>query len=252
MAEKLKIVFLGTNGWFDTRTGNTTCVLIDAPDAYIILDAGNGIYKADKYIKGDKPVYLFVSHFHLDHIIGLHILNKFKFSQDLDICTYRGGESILKRFMKQPYTVDLSKLPFKVRFRALRPGRNNGFPFGLVCAEMVHSTRCFGFRIEFPEKIISYCTDTGPNDRIIALSAGADLMIAECSWRPGQTSGTWPHLSPNNAAGLAKKAGAKRLVLAHFDADNYRSVEDRVAAQNAARSIFRGARASKDNMVIKI
>lgn len=54
----MRIIFLGTNGWYDTDTGNTTCALIDTKSCYIILDAGNGIYKADKYIKENKPVYL--------------------------------------------------------------------------------------------------------------------------------------------------------------------------------------------------
>lgn len=47
----MKIIFLGTNGWYDTKTGNTICTLIETDNEYIILDAGNGIYKIDKYIK---------------------------------------------------------------------------------------------------------------------------------------------------------------------------------------------------------
>jgi len=53
----VKVVFLGTNGWFDTRTGNTICTLVETPREYIILDAGNGIHKADQYIKKKKQNY---------------------------------------------------------------------------------------------------------------------------------------------------------------------------------------------------
>lgn len=73
----MRIIFLGTNGWYDTSAGNTVCTLIIAKDFYIILDAGNGLYKIDRHITNGNPVFLFLSHFHLDHIIGLHILNKF-------------------------------------------------------------------------------------------------------------------------------------------------------------------------------
>ena len=65
-----KIIFLGTNGWYDTDTGNTICILIDSPLFTIILDAGNGIAKLDRYADFNKPAYLFLSHFHLDHIAG--------------------------------------------------------------------------------------------------------------------------------------------------------------------------------------
>jgi len=75
----MEIIFLGTNGWYDTKTGNTTCTLIETEDYFIILDAGNGLYKIDQYITSTskRPIYLFLSHFHLDHIVGLHIMSKF-------------------------------------------------------------------------------------------------------------------------------------------------------------------------------
>ena len=82
--QKIKVIFLGTNGWYDTATGNTVCVLIDAPEAYVVLDAGTGLYKLDQYIKDrKKPIYLFLSHFHFDHIIGLHAMAKFRFKQGM-------------------------------------------------------------------------------------------------------------------------------------------------------------------------
>ena len=68
----MKIYFLGTMGWFDTKLGNTLCVLVDTGKEYIIFDAGTGFSKIDNYIKDKRPIYLFLSHFHLDHIIGLH------------------------------------------------------------------------------------------------------------------------------------------------------------------------------------
>lgn len=68
----MKIVFLGTNGWYDTATGNTICIFAETDDYIIILDAGNGLYKLNKYSGIKKPAYIFLSHFHLDHLIGFH------------------------------------------------------------------------------------------------------------------------------------------------------------------------------------
>ena len=89
----MKVTFLGTNGWYDTITGNTCSVLIQSENFDIILDAGNGIAKADRYITQEKPVYLFISHFHLDHITGLHTLVKFNFREGLNICGQPGTRS---------------------------------------------------------------------------------------------------------------------------------------------------------------
>jgi len=49
----MQVIFLGTNGWYDSPTGNTICTLINSDKYHIILDAGNGLYKADRYIKDD-------------------------------------------------------------------------------------------------------------------------------------------------------------------------------------------------------
>jgi ribonuclease BN (tRNA processing enzyme) len=252
MADQTKVIFLGTNGWFDTKTGDTLSVLIDTPSSYVILDAGNGIYKADKYIKKNKPVYLFISHFHLDHISGLHILNKFKFPQGITICCYKSGIKILKQLLKQPFTIPYAKLPFKLKFKGLKLGKNNGFPFALTCGQMIHSTKCFGFRFEFVDSVVSFCPDTGVCDAIINLSRNADLLITECSWKSGQKEGVWPHLNPENAARLAKKSGAKHLALVHFDADNYQTMTERIAAQKAGSRIFSNTIAAKDEMVLKL
>ncbi|MFC1957452.1 MBL fold metallo-hydrolase [Chloroflexota bacterium] len=96
----MEIVFVGTNGWYSTESGNTSCVLIDSDKYYIIFDAGYGIYKLDGYITGDKPIYLFLSHFHLDHVFGFHIFNKFKFKQGIDIYGQKGTRETLNHFIQ--------------------------------------------------------------------------------------------------------------------------------------------------------
>ena len=81
----MKIHFLGTNGWYDTHTGNTTCLLVETGKEHVILDAGNGLHKIDRYIKDEKPIYLFLCHLHFDHASGLHALGKFDVRQGIRI-----------------------------------------------------------------------------------------------------------------------------------------------------------------------
>ncbi|MBP1737825.1 MAG: seceted metal-dependent hydrolase of the beta-lactamase superfamily, partial [Deltaproteobacteria bacterium] len=81
----MKIIFLGTNGWYDTQTGNTLSILLATREHNIVLDAGNGFTKLDRVLSNSLPIFLFLSHFHLDHLIGLHTLFKFSFSQKLTL-----------------------------------------------------------------------------------------------------------------------------------------------------------------------
>ncbi len=74
-------------------------MLIDTEECHIVLDAGNGFYKIDELIKDEKPIYVFLSHPHLDHISGLHTLNKYKFTQGIKIFGQPGTKDLLDRII---------------------------------------------------------------------------------------------------------------------------------------------------------
>jgi ribonuclease BN (tRNA processing enzyme) len=246
----MKIIFLGTNGWYDTDTGNTICTLISSEKYHIILDAGNGIYKADRYIQDDLPVYLFLSHFHLDHIEGLHVLNKFHFPKGLQIYVQKGTRQVLETIMNEPFTVPLSKLPFPVQVHELSEGPYK-VPFPLDCRFLVHASPCLGYRFDLDGKIIAYCPDTGICDNAVLLAEDADLLITECSHKPGENSPEWPHLNPQDAAEIARRAKAKRLALTHFDAGRYTTIQER---RDAVKSItnFDQVIVALDDSVLKL
>jgi ribonuclease BN (tRNA processing enzyme) len=250
----LRVIFLGTNGWYDTPMGNTICTLIRTKDYEIILDAGNGFYKIDQYInplEEKRPVYLFLSHFHLDHIVGLHTLNKFEFSRGLTICGPKGTRKILETIINQPFTAPLSQMPFSTSICELPEGHKE-LPFMVIAKPLVHVSYTLGYRIEIEGKVISYCPDTGYCENAVELSKSADLIIAECAYGSGQSCESWPHLNPESAACIAREAGAKQLALTHFDAEIYRSFEERKNAQTVAREIFRNTLATVDGMEIEI
>lgn len=238
----IKVIFLGTNGWYDTDTGNTVCILVETPKEYIVLDAGNGIYKLDQYVKTNKPIHLFLSHFHLDHIIGLHILAKFKFKQGINIYVPKGGGKFINNFIDRPLTAPIRMLPTAVRIFE--------FPSWAGALRLQHIEPCFGFRFNLGRKILSYCPDTGPCENAVKLSRGADLLIAECAFKAGQNNDAWPHLNPETAATIAKEAKAKKLVLVHFDAEIYKALKDRKIAQAQAKRIFKNVIAATDDMEI--
>lgn len=55
----MQVIFLGTNnGWYDTDTGNTICVLMKTNNYNIIFDAGKGIYKVVDYYE-EKNLRIF-------------------------------------------------------------------------------------------------------------------------------------------------------------------------------------------------
>ncbi len=248
----MKVTFLGTNGWYDSSTGNTVCTLLQTAEQNIIFDAGCGFAKAADKVNKDrqKPVYLFLSHFHLDHIIGLHTLVQLEIPH-LFVCGPEGTRKTLETIVNNPYTVPLSALPYQTTVIELPEGEAR-LPFQCAALPLLHESLTLGFRIEADEKVVSYCTDTGYCDNGVQLSRNCDLLIAECAYRVGEEDARWPHLNPEKAAAMALSAEAKSLVLTHFDAGRYKTFSERQDAEREARKVFRRTRAAVDGMTIRV
>jgi Metal-dependent hydrolases of the beta-lactamase superfamily III len=247
----MQVTFLGTNGWYDSATGNTVSALISAKEYDIILDAGNGIAKADRYLNQEKPAFLFLSHFHLDHTEGLHVLVKFRFKKGLTICGGLGTTVNLAGLLRDPYTVPLDELPFPVTVTELAEGPHE-LPFKVTCLPLVHPVPCMGYRFEIDEKVVTYCTDTGTCDNAVTLARNADLLITECGLRPGEKSPLWPHMNPEDAIDVAQRAGAKRLALTHFGAEVYKTIEERRALKTLFGKECPGLVVSEDEMQVEV
>jgi ribonuclease BN (tRNA processing enzyme) len=248
---KMKVTFLGTNGWYDTLTGNTCSVLVQTGEYNIIFDAGNGFAKADRYIHQEKPTFLFISHYHIDHIAGLHTLVKFRFSHPLHICGQPGIPAVLRSLVREPFTVPFDQLPFPVEFIELSEGRHL-VPFPVECRALVHPVSCFGYAITIDDKKIVFCTDTGPCNNAVHLSRNANLLITECGLKPGEKSPEWPHLNPEDAIRIAQEAQAKRLALIHFGPHNYTTLEERFEIQRTYERKCPGLLAATDDLTIDV
>ena len=251
MATRTQLALLGTNGWYDTQLGSTICLLIKTDRFSVILDAGLGISKLDEHPVADKPAYLFLSHYHLDHIYGLHVLAKFAFKQGLTIFGQPGIEEDLRRILTPPFTIAPEQLPYQVSFREV-PRDAPQFPFGCQTAALRHAAPTIGARLELNGLRIAFVPDTGYCENAVKLARGADLLLTECAHAPGEENGDWPHLNPETAARIAVEAGAKRLLLVHFAPTNYPTADKRREAEAVARRIFPATDAGFDGMELDL
>lgn len=246
----MKLTFLGTNGWYDSATGNTPSAVLETANYNIIFDAGFGLAKADTVLNPDKPTFLFISHFHIDHICGLHTLPKFNFKQPLTIFGRKDLKTFFKTVVNFPYAVPISSLNYKVNLVPLKEGKYNN-PFSFSCRQLKHTNTSLGYRLELDDKVVVYCSDTAVCENDSLLAQDADLLIHECAFVPGETS-DWGHSNPEEVAKMAKDANVKRVALTHFGAARYSTLEIRKNSEATAKAIFPNTIAATDGLVLEI
>ncbi len=77
-------------------------------------------------------------------------------------------------------------------------------------------------------------------------------MITECAYKPGQEEWGWAHLKPQEAADVAVKSKVKKLILTHFDASIYKTIQHRREAEAVAKKIFKNTLAATDGLEIEL
>jgi ribonuclease Z len=102
-----------------------------------------------------------------------------------------------------------------------------------------------------PGRRVVITGDTRPCDTTIAAATAADLLVHEATFgeedaeRAAQTG----HSTAREAAGVAKAAGVRRLVLTHFSA---RYSRDASELEKEAKTVFENVVVGKDGMEVEV
>ncbi len=242
----MKITFLGTNGWYSNENGNTLCTLLEAEEYYIVFDAGDGLHKLGDYAVKNKPIFLFLSHLHLDHIVGFHTLDKFRFKNKLTVFCPKGTKKHLDKIIDHPFTASASSFQYEFSIEELEEGKHE-FPFPFECKRLLHVDGSFGYSLMLEGKKITHLCDTGLCENAKFLAADSDVVLHECSLRNEVSDEVWGHVGAVGAAMVARDAKVEKLVLTHFNAEEFPLMADRENALQKAKEIFENTSVARDN-----
>jgi len=210
--------------------------------------------------------HILVTHYHWDHIQGIPFFSPlYTENNEFQFYSFRskflGRDSLKQVFEAQmalPYfPVDMSAMSAKRKFKEVEGG--DSFEVGenkITARWLNHPQGCLGFRIETPAGTVAYATDNEPGDAkldesLLELAAGADILINDAQFTPEQLETTrkgWGHSSWLEGVKVARKTGAKTLVLFHHDPDSTDRMVDTILRQ--AREEFDSVFAASEGMVI--
>ncbi len=245
----MKLVLLGTAGYHPNDQRHTACLLI--PECGVMLDAGTGMYRAADYLAGDT-LNIFLTHAHLDHVVGLtYLLNLMRTRSLSRVRVYGEAEKLAAIeahlfaaaiFPKRP---EILMTPLDGPVGLPERGRLTYFP-------LAHAGGTLGFRLEWPEHSMAYVTDTTARPKVGYVSAvqGVDLLVHECYFRDGfeEWATITGHSCTTPVAQVAKEAGVQRLLLVHINPTE--TAEDPVGIETA-RTVFPATEIAHDRMEVE-
>jgi ribonuclease Z len=98
---------------------------------------------------------------------------------------------------------------------------------------------------------MAFITDTRPTRALAAFARDVDLLICECMYDSVEDlplAREHAHMVVDEAAGLARSAGAHALILTHFSP----KITDVSIAEKAAQRVFPQARCARDGIVVTL
>lgn len=222
------LIPLGTSGWIPTEHRSTSSFIIEADNKLILIDAGTGISKLDKYsdyLDKYDEVDIILSHYHLDHIIGLTYLPRWMKQKNMTIWgpgkEYYGKscEEILIDFTSVPFFANnIKKFAREVQ---LNDYNESGFNIGdvqIAINKQVHSNPSFGITIG---EYLHYATDTNIIEE--NFTKKCKLILHEC-WSK-EKKDAYEHSSLEEIRQMVKKHHIKKIGLIHV---NPRYSEDKL------------------------
>jgi phosphoribosyl 1,2-cyclic phosphodiesterase len=249
--------------------GNTCCVEVRCAESVLIFDAGSGLRPLGDALRKDGKIGdtdLFLSHGHLDHVMGLPFFAPLlKRGERLRVWggsfqAIGGVKAACAALMSHPlFPIDLEMLSGSIEFNDFRAGDTlEPRPdVRIRTAPLRHPGGAIGYRLEYAGRALAYVTDTEKADGsydagILALAESADLVIVDATYTDDELPAHrgWGHSSWQQGVELATAAGAKRLCLFHHDPARDDERMDAIAA--AAEAQLPGAIVAREGLHIEL
>jgi len=236
----MHFAFLGTSGSIPSATRDTTSIVVVGPEGAVLLDCGGSPVQKLRRLGIDPQALatVIVTHLHPDHSYGLPALVR-----NLAVLGREAPLTIRCR----PEHVEPVRSLLSLFNTLERPGMFTLTVRAIDLAEVAHafdlgplSVRTspnehgampnFAVRVDAKGgRSMVYSSDTRPCDAVVMLARGADTLIHDATFserdrgRVGSRVGA--HSTAGEAGEVAARAGVRRLILTHIEAEYHDEVD---------------------------
>ena len=244
-----ELIVLGTSSQVPTRHRNHNGYLFRWGERGLLFDPGEDTsgQMARAGVGFDQLDHVFLTHFHGDHCLGLagifHRLAMDEVPGPVTIHFPSYGRPFFERalhacqYEREP---PVRAAPYDTEGVVLADGT-----FEVTTQKLSHSIETFGYRVDGADGLsLAFVMDTRRCRGAYELAQGVDLLVCEATYleaeeREARERG---HMTARHAAELARSAGARELLLAHFS-QRYPSTRGHL---REAKAVFRPVTAAFD------
>jgi len=248
----MRLHIVGSSAAVPRPNRANSCYLLESEGTAIVLDCGSGAFarlRAATDVAGLAAT--FISHMHADHFIDLIAMRyalkyEFKRSSLLPVFLHKGARAELDRVVT-PFAKGEAFFRDVMEFHTYdETAAVEVENFTLRFARTQHYIEAYAMRVESGATAITYSADTAPDANVVTLARGADIFLCESALgAEGREEEPRGHSNAREAGEMAASAGAKHLVLTHYDAQ-----ADPEKMLAAARTSFGGSISIADDGLV--
>lgn len=219
----MRLTVLGSGTVAPSSERTAPAYWLEAEGVRLLLDCGAGtLHRAATFgVPWADVTHIAITHFHIDHWGELpHYLFALRWGVEparRDPLTILGPRGIGGRLalLAKAYGEWLLQPEFPLEVVELDADTERPLADGVTIETYPtpHTAESLAYAVRTAAARLVYTGDTGYSEKLAAWAAGCDVLLCECSLPEERAMDL--HLTPSEAAKLARIAGATRLVLTH-------------------------------------
>ncbi|PUA31903.1 MAG: hypothetical protein B9J98_05270 [Candidatus Terraquivivens tikiterensis] len=226
----MKLIFLGTGSIVPTAYRFSSATLIEIGDEKLLFDCGPGTIEKLRKVGVDPNTIsrTFLTHYHVDHVLDLIAMVKLRaFDRSghpspnpsrLKVYGPVGLKTLASYLFEEiPHFRYISRNLSCYKYLELKEVTEglveDAGAWRVMCTPVRHYDGV-AYKVEAEGRSIVYSGDTIPDEALVELARGADVLIHECSFPEEHLLGL--HTSEKGLAEVAVRARPKILIATHL------------------------------------